>query len=276
MIHITLPGIDLTKIAESGQCFRMTALPGGGFSLVAGDRFLILKLLGNGRYVLDCSESDFKQHWSRYFDLDTDYDAFLSAIPESDAFLRAAGDFGRGMTILRQDPWEMLITFILSQRKSIPAIRNCVDRLCAAFGEYIPAEPGVFAFPTPQALAAQTPEALAACGLGYRTGYVFAAARMVASGALDLAALASLDDDSLLDALTTVPGVGEKVASCVMLFGYHRLNAFPRDVWIRRVVDTEYGGEFPMNLYCGFAGVIQQYAFYYARHAYPRSKHDIA
>ncbi len=270
MIRVALPGVDLVKIAESGQCFRMTAGPQGRFQIVAEDRLLSLSPLGRDQYELDCTEEMFQHHWSPYFDLDTDYEAFLAAVPETDAFLHAAARYSRGMTILRQDPWEMLITFILSQRKNIPAIRNCVERLCAAFGEPIMAE-GVTtarAFPTAPALAAQSPEALAACGLGYRTGYVLAAARMVATGEIDLHALRAYSDDQLMEALRTVPGIGEKVASCVMLFGYHRLDAFPRDVWIRRVTDVEYGGQFPVERYAGFAGVIQQYAFYYARHHY--------
>ena len=106
-----------------------------------------------------------------------------------------------------------------------------------------------------------------ACSLGYRAKYVLAAARMVASGVLDLDAIAALPDDALFSALLTVPGVGEKVANCVMLFGYHRLSRFPRDVWIIRIEEREYGGLFPLERYPFDAGALQQYIFYYARSA---------
>ena len=132
--------------------------------------------------------------------------------------------------------WEMLVTFIISQRKNIPAIRACVEALCVRYGENLGRE---YAFPTPAALSGAGEEGLRTCALGYRAGYVLAAARLVQTGALDLEALASLGDGELLEALTAVPGVGVKVASCVSLFGYHRIAAFPRDVWINRVVHGE-------------------------------------
>jgi N-glycosylase/DNA lyase len=181
-------------------------------------------------------------------------------------FLNRACDYGRGIRMLRQDPWEMLITFILSQRKNIPAIRHCVEALCSCYGEPIGSagEP-LFAFPSAERLAAQDERCLLDCSLGYRAKYVSAAARLVASGALDLSALAALSDDALMDALLAVPGVGEKVANCVLLFGYHRLGRFPRDVWINRIVENEYDGEFPLERYPGIAGALQQYMFYYAR-----------
>ncbi|MFR8256215.1 MAG: DNA-3-methyladenine glycosylase family protein, partial [Ruthenibacterium sp.] len=156
--------------------------------------------------------------------------------------------------------------FIISQRKSIPAIRRCVQQLCLRAGAPIRhAGGGFFAFPTPRRLAGLSMGELAACGLGYRAGYVHEAARLAASGALDLAALRRAESPALQQALLAVPGVGVKVANCVMLFGYHRLDGFPRDVWINRVIDEEYGGHFELAPYAGFEGVIQQYMFYYGR-----------
>ena len=181
----------------------------------------------------------------------------------NDAFLRRACEYGRGIRILRQEGWETLVSFIISQQKNIPAIKTCVETLCMRYGE--PIEGGAFAFPTAERLASLEEAHFLACSLGYRAKYVLAAARMAISGALDLSAIGGLDDGALHDALLRVPGVGEKVANCVMLFGYHRLSRFPRDVWINRVEAREYGGAFPEGRYPDTAGVLQQYVFYYAR-----------
>ncbi|MDL2319365.1 DNA-3-methyladenine glycosylase 2 family protein [Eubacteriales bacterium OttesenSCG-928-A19] len=264
MTYHTSTHFDLRAIADSGQCFRIIETGEDTFELIHGGVALCVEQAAPGEYRFDCDEDTFRRIWRPYFDLDTDYAAFAAAIPPEDAFLRAAAAYGRGVRILRQDPWEMLVTFIVSQRKNIPAIRRAVETLCERYGEPVPGG-ARRAFPTPRALAACGEDALRGCALGYRAGYVHAAARMVDSGALDLAALARLDDAVLHAALLAVPGVGPKVASCVMLFGFHRVAAFPRDVWINRVIDCEYGGSFPVERYAGYAGVIQQYMFYYAR-----------
>lgn len=256
---------DIAAIAASGQCFRLVRGIAGDWVLTAQGRVLHIAQAGS-RAEFFCTDEAFRTVWAPYFDLGTDYGVFRRAVPPSDAFLSAAAQYGRGVRILRQDPWEMLITFILSQRKSIPAIRSCVEALCRRYGAPIPDAEGVrYAFPTPQSLAACGSEGLSACALGYRCGYVQAAARMAAAGEPDLAALAGLDDAALREQLLRVPGVGPKVANCVMLFGYHRLTGFPRDVWINRILDEVYGGDFPLDAYRGFEGVIQQYLFYYAR-----------
>ena len=158
----------------------------------------------------------------------------------------------------------MLITFLLSQRKAIPLIKRSVEQLCARFGTPIEAS-GVFAFPTPAQLAAASEKELALCGLGYRTKYVMRAAREVVDGALDLQQIAHLSDEALKARLLALYGVGEKVASCVMLFGYHRLDAVPMDVWMKKAADRYYNGSFPYGGKGSYAGVLQQYIFEYIR-----------
>ena len=162
----------------------------------------------------------------------------------------------------------MLVSFIISQRKNIPAIQFCVEAICSRYGEPMDGGAGtVYSFPSAQRLSELDEAHFLACSLGYRAKYVLSAARMVASGALDLGAIASLDDEALFSALLAVSGVGEKVSNCVMLFGYHRLSRFPRDVWINRIEAREYGGAFPLERYPETAGALQQYIFYYARSA---------
>lgn len=266
MIEVRLDNFDLLAIAESGQCFRFEGLDESTYEVIAQGTVLTVKALGEGRFLFACDEREYERVWRPYFDLDTDYSQYIRCVPAEDAFLSKACAFGNGIRILRQDPWEMLITFIISQQKNIPAIKKAVAVLSERFGESIgTGDVRRYAFPTPKALAARTEADLRDCALGYRAAYVLAAAKMVASGELDLAHMESLDDEALHNRLLTVPGIGPKVANCVMLFGFHRIAAFPRDVWINRIIEQEYQGCFAVERYPGFAGVIQQYMFYYAR-----------
>ena len=169
--------------------------------------------------------------------------------------------FGTGIRILKQDPWEMLISFILSQRKSIPAIRQCVETLAARYGHRIetPYET-VYSFPSAKELTSADENALRECKLGYRAPYI---ADVVTSGrAGELAGMAELDDTALLEALQSFKGVGIKVANCVALFAYGRIRLVPVDTWIQKVIAARDDRMFRENP--EVAGIVQQYVFYYA------------
>lgn len=274
MFRIQYPYLDMKKIAESGQIFRFNVYD-DEYSLVAGDKLLFIKEDDDG-YILSCSESEFEEFWIDYFDLRLDYSDFEKNIPADDLFLTNAAEYSYGIRILNQDKWEMLISFIISQRKSIPAIKSSIEKLARTYGKKIDMQvpdfiknidknSEFFAFPTPKALADASLDDLNACSLGYRSPYIEASAKAVYRGDIDLEALSKLDDNELLAALMSLKGVGIKVANCVALFGYHRIAAFPIDVWIKRMIDEHYDGEFPLKLYDGYAGVIQQYIFYYGR-----------
>ncbi len=259
---------DLARIAGSGQCFRWEHGEDGSWRILHGAACLYARDLGDGCFSFSCEEAEFDNLWREYFDLSEDYAAIRRRIdPEADPFLWTAVERERGIRILRQDPWEMLITFILSQNKNIPGIRRCVEALCAACGEKETDVQGreYYAFPSPAALAALGEEELRACRLGYRCGYVHEAAQAVRDGNLDLNALLSDQEDAALRALRELPGVGIKVANCVALFGLHRLDAFPRDVWVKRVLANEYPGGYPFELYSPYNGVYQQYMFAWYR-----------
>ena len=256
--------LDIKKIADSGQTFRMSpdperSLKAGAdvYRCIASDRICCA---GGG--LVDCPESE-NAFWKNYFDIDTDYEAMAASIDEDDLYLTAAAEFGKGIRILRQDPWEMLITFIISQRRSIPSIKTCVEALCRKWGR--PIGDGLFAFPTPDELASASLDELACCSLGYRTEYVYLAVQGVRDGSVDLAAMERMSDQELFAALTGLRGVGPKVANCVSLFGFHRIGAFPIDVWIDRVLKEHYPYGFPFERYEGYAGVMQQYMFFSAR-----------
>ena len=262
MIQKTLTSFDLKQIADSGQCFRMEAREGGWWRVLAGDRCVRVRQEGDV-LAFDTDEAGFDSFWRAYFDWDTDYAAMCAAVPVEDAFLRAAVAYGGGLRILRQGLWEALITFVISQNNNIPRIRNAVEALCRNWGERRTDRAGepYYTFPTKQALAAAELPALRAIGLGYRDKYIHA----IAHSDFDPVAVAAMPPDEARHALTALPGVGPKVAACVRLFGLHDLAAFPVDTWIRKMVARHYGGRFPLERYEGFAGVMQQYIFFYGR-----------
>lgn len=263
-MQVQIPGFNLQLTANSGQCFRFLQLSASTYHLIAGKQELFISQQTNDLFNLDCSQSDFRDHWQQYFDLDTDYQSILASIPKDGGYLQKAANFAGGLRILQQDAFETVVSFIISQRKTIPAIKSCVSKLSERFGEYLPS--GKHAFPSAEALARAEPGELAACGLGYRVGYVSQTARMIAQGVVNLQDIHCLDDAQAKQALLQLPGVGNKVADCILLFAYHRLGAFPVDVWIERVLQEHYPQGFPFHVYPGHAGVLQQYLFCYARH----------
>lgn len=202
--------------------------------------------------------------WHDYFDLKRDYAGVKDLVKDADNYLKNAVEFAGGVRFLRQDPFETLISFIISQRKSIPSIKACVEKLSKMYGD--PISGSLNAFPSPKALASAGEEALRACGLGYRVPYVKKTAQMVYNGEVSLSGIAALDDEALEEQLLRFPGVGRKVAACVMLFSYGRMDAFPVDTWISKVLCSAYPEGFPFEKYKGAAGMLQQYLFCYARH----------
>lgn len=245
-------------MANSGQCFRARELSPGLWRFVTGRRAVKIRELGAGDFRVSASAQEWETLWLPYFDLGRNYRALRAAIPEEDTFLRTAAAAARGLRILRQDPWEMLVTFIISQRKSIPAIAQAVERLCA-HGVRIGA--GLRGFPEPRRLRHLSATDLRAMGLGYRDVYLKAAIERMVSAPEDWRALAT---PALLEALQTLPGVGIKVASCVALFGYARLEVAPVDTWMLKIFRAAYGGRRPAWMDSPLAGLYQQYVFHWA------------
>lgn len=257
---------DLEKIASCGQCFRAKPVEGGLYRFVSGDHVIYIKEAGKHQFSVSCANEEWEETWTRYFDLDRSYKSLYYEERGKHDFVRRAMDCGRGIRILRQDPWEMLLTFIISQRKSIPAISKSVEALAEKFGHPVETEyETVYTFPTPQELANASVDELQECGLGYRAPYIYDAIRKVTSGSLNLNALADYNDAELFQELQTVHGVGKKVANCICLFGYGRMARVPVDVWISRAIDEDCCGEAPFELFEGNAGIIQQYIFYYMK-----------
>ena len=264
-VEITgISDFDPVKMFECGQCFRWDADDHGVYTGVALGRAAKLRREGDSIF-LTASTEDFNAVWRSYFDLDRDYAEIRRRLGIDD-FMRKATDFGAGIRILRQDCWEALCSFIISQCNNIPRIKKIVAALCSEFGDRFGFDGGEFyTFPSAERLAGLDEEDLAPIRCGYRAAYIIAAARAVADGTLDLDALSQRSSDNARAALKTINGVGNKVADCAVLFGLHMLDAFPRDVWMNRAVAKHYGSGFDPAVFAPYAGIAQQYMFYYMR-----------
>ena len=272
MIITIKDDFSLDKIIDCGQCFRARRMEDGTFRFICRGHLLYIKRKSETKYDASCERDEWDSVWRSYFDMGRDYSSIgrdiSDDLPHGD-FMRAAVRLGRGIRVLRQDAWEMLITFIISQRKNIPAITQCVEMLSSRYGRKIISPPKdneeIFSFPLVEDMAKVPEKELRDCSLGYRAPYIADASERVASGKLDLAAIEKLDDDELFDALMSVKGVGKKVANCVMLFGYGRTSRVPVDVWIARALEI-CEGEDPFAPFGEDAGIMQQYVFYYMKH----------
>lgn len=257
---------DLEKTASCGQCFRAMPLDDGFFRFVSGDQVIYIKELEDHRFSVSCTKEEWQDIWSHYFDLNRSYKNIYLQEREKHDYVRRAMDCGRGIRILQQAPWEMLVTFIISQRKSIPAISKSVEALAEKYGHKIQTDREIiYSFPTPEEMADASVDDLKECSLGYRAPYIYDAIQKVTSGSLNLDKIADYSDEELFQELQTVNGVGKKVANCICLFGYGRMARVPVDVWIARAVDEDCCGEDPFRLFEGNAGIIQQYVFYYKK-----------
>ncbi len=264
MITIQNKYFSALQICMSGQCFRMEECGENRYSLVAKGKYLEL-IQQDDNILFDCTQKEYNDIWKDYFDMETDYAKIIDSIDEEDTYLLTAADYGKGIRILQQDLWEMVISFIISQQNNIKRIRKCINVLCEKYGERKKNANGVpyFDFPTPKSLAETQIEDLYACGLGYRSKYIYAAANSVYHGDIDLSQLWTLDYDNAKKELLKLYGVGTKVADCICLFALHKTDAFPKDTHINKVLAVQYPEGFPFDRYGKNSGILQQYIFYY-------------
>ena len=263
---------DLKKIADSGQCFRAKEISPGLFRFITLNKAVYIRQVGEFDFDISCTDSDWERYWIKYFDLETSYwairrDIFqYSEITPFADYLKAATEFGKGIRILRQNPFETLISFIISQRKNIPAIKKSVELICEGFGEimHTPYE-DLRLFPTPEKLSVATTLGLSGCALGYRGAYVRDAIEKVRTHVVDLEDMIYSSNEDLILELREIKGVGAKIADCVALYAYHRLNVSPVDVWIKRTIEEDFHGRNVFLEFGTYAGVLQQYVFYYKR-----------
>lgn len=273
MMRIHQKDFDLEQIADSGQCFRMNRLARGVYGITAFHTHLEIAQEGEW-FELSCQEEEFNRLWRGYFDLETDYGAIKAAVDPMDGFMQDSIKKGGGIRILRQELWEMIISFIISQNNNITRIKKNIETLCCRFGEPIAVsegcvktletigQGGVYSFPTPDRLSELSLSDLSDCGLGYRDKYILCAAAAVKDKSLDLGALPAMEYEEAKKALLSVCGIGIKVAECICLFGLHHIEAFPIDTHVKHILQEHYPDGFPFERYEGFVGVLQQYGFY--------------
>ena len=254
--------IDIGLIAASGQVFRIRDEKDGQFTAIHKEHVLHIKDLGN-EYELSCSNAEFEKVWQNYFDMDTNYEKLIKEIDPKDTFLKNASEFGHGIRILNQDPWEATLCFIISQNNNIPRITGAVNKICARFGKNL--GENECSIPSPEVFAGLSSVAeLADLSLGYRDEYIYEFCKNY--DVYDfLANVKKLPYEAAMKELMKVKGIGKKVANCICLYGLHMVNACPIDVWVKRIIDEEYGGAAPAWMDSPFAGIYQQYAFYYKR-----------
>jgi N-glycosylase/DNA lyase len=311
LTRIDAPSFDLAITLNSGQVFHWEKVE-AGFCGTIGDRavyveqhgeLLKIKMEGGARRShrqnpvvrkvsrpttaaatgsstapgkLELASASAARVVAHYFALDHPLEAICASFPRDPA-MNAARNYCRGLRIIRQPKWECLATFICSSMKQVAHIRQISRALCQRFGkrEQICGRE-VFSFPSPDPLARTTESELRKCGLGYRAKNLLATAKNVASGQADLDSWSSLSDRKLREQLCALPGVGMKVANCVMLFAYERIAAFPIDVWIERVLREKYFArkrkvtgqmlaDFAANYFGAHGGYAQQYLFHHAR-----------
>jgi N-glycosylase/DNA lyase len=271
LTEIPAPDFDLQTTLDSGQVFHWEKL-GGGFIGPIGDRPVYVEQAGNSLLVSGGCVDLVRN----YFALDHPLAEICASFPD-DAVMSAAKEFCRGLRIIRQPKWECLATFICSSMKQVAHIRQISRKLRERFGEARQIDNHVgHAFPSPQRIAQSSEKELRKCALGYRAKNLLGTARLVASGVVDLEKLGTLSDVDLRARLCELPGVGAKVANCVMLFAYERLRAFPIDVWIERVLRERYFPRsrklnakrleaFTQEYFGDHGGYAQQYLFHHAR-----------
>lgn len=253
--------LDLAQTLDCGQSFRWVEREDGGFDGVAFGRSVTVGLDGTDLYIENADESD-RELWHSYFDLGLDYGKIREEISAIHPILADAAKYAPGIRILRQEPYEALCTFIISQNNNIKRIKGIVQRLCEQFGDRLP--DGTYAFPDAEKMASLTADDLAPLRAGFRNRYLVDAARKVADGDVDLEKCRSCDYDEARRELMQITGVGVKVADCALLFGLHRIEAFPLDVWMKRAMATLFPGMTPGD-FGQYAGIAQQYIFHYSR-----------
>lgn len=265
MQTVAIPAtFDLAQTLDCGQAFRWYPLENAGNAWQGVAMGRVLTLWQDGQEItFACPPQEFEAVWRPYFDLDADYDGMRAALSAMSPVLAQAAAFAPGIRLLRQDPWEALCSFIVSQNNNIQRIKGILQRLCQGWGDGIGGTP-FCSFPAPGALAGLTPEALAPLRAGYRARHLIDAARKVSSGEVDLQAIARAPLEEARRELQKISGVGPKVAECTLLYGFHKTQCFPLDVWMKRAMQVLLPGFSPAD-FGDCAGLAQQYVFHYSR-----------
>lgn len=273
MFEIEIKNFSLKNTFENGQCFRFNRYKEGYLGIACG-RAIYLCQDGDKFTVDGVNEDEFQKYFVPLFDLDRDYNKITQSFFREENLDRAI-EYGKGLRIMAQDRWETLVSFIISQNNNIARIKSIIERICLKYGDEIEFDGNIFySFPTAEQLKNATEEEFACLGCGYRSSYLVKTVKEYLQGNIDFDYLASIGYENAKAELCKMYGIGPKVADCVALFGLNYLNAFPVDTWIKKVMEslflkrsatkTEISAV-ANELFGEYAGIAQQYLFYYAR-----------
>lgn len=264
-------------IFECGQCFRWNKEEDGSYTGVIKNGVINVKKLGNDVNFTGVCDENIKQICEEYFNLQTNYEAIKEKLSNTDIYLKNSIEYGNGIRILKQDLWETLLSFIISANNNIPRIKTIIERIAKKYGDKIEYKNKIYyTFPTPQMLQNASIEDFKGLGLGFRDVRIYETVQKTLEGEINLKELEQEEDTEILrKKLLEIPGVGPKVADCVMLFALNRFDVFPVDVWVKRVISELYFNkkeqtpnvihEFAEKQYGNLAGLAQQYLFYWRR-----------
>lgn len=268
---------DLMQTLECGQCFRFYKQQEEDYVIVAYNHLLHIKQEDKRLIFFDCDRENVEGIWIPYFDLDRDYGAIKEYLLKKDNKLKEAIEEKNGVRILNQEFYETLISFIISQNKNIPQIKQIVERISENYGTYLGEVNGkkYYSFPNEKALGKLTEEDFREMKTGFRAPYLFDASQKLSNGEISKEELSGLSEEDTRSKLIEIKGVGDKVANCVMLFSLGFREAFPIDVWIKRIMETVYFScedtskdkikEFAVNRFGEYGGYAQQYLFYFGK-----------
>lgn len=251
--------LDIALSLDCGQAFRWREDENGSWQGVVKGKFLKISQQGTTITLYNTSEDDFNGLWKIYFDLDRNYEKIVTSY--TDESLKTACKNFPGIRILKQDEWEAICSFIISANNNIPRIKGIIERFCENFGERVGDS---YSFPSAEKIATLTVEDLAPIRAGFRAKYIIDAAQKISSGQVDIEKIKALPFDEAKAELLKIKGVGEKVAQCALLYGFGRVEAFPVDVWVKRILSELYPDGFPEE-YRETQGIAQQYLFHWRR-----------
>lgn len=263
---------DIEQTLECGQCFRFNKLGEKEYVIVAMSKVLHIKQTNERIEFYPTTKKEFEEIWLDYFDLNRDYLEIKKIVSYGDEIMQKAVEFAPDIRILNQDPWECLISFIISQNNRIPMIKQVIKNISEMYGTKAS---DYHLFPTLEQLSKADESSLISCKTGFRAKYILDAIKNVSDGNVDFEKLKDYGTDDARNKLMEIKGVGQKVSDCVLLFSMRRGDVFPTDVWIKRVMEHFYFGgeetkiktihEFAQNKFGKYAGFAQQYLFHYAR-----------
>ena len=275
MIKISDVEIDLNDTVTCGQCFRFKKNCDDSFTMILSDRVIRIKQENNDLIVYSNNEDDLENIIINYFDLETDYNKINKLLIKKDRVLADAINCSKGFRILKQEPFEMLISYIISQNNNVKRIMKSVDLLSNKFGKKVNFEnEEYYLFPTFDELSKIEIDDLKDIGVGFRDAYIMSALSLIKKGTINLEKIFDMKTNEALDYLELVKGIGPKVASCILLFGYSKYDVFPVDTWVMHAMEKLYPNikqsqkeiiKFANEKYGNYSGIALQYMYHYMR-----------